>query len=511
MSIQTLDNNKRIAKNTIALSLRFIITASIGIYTSRVILKNLGIEDYGIYNVVGGIIGMFSFLTSSLLNGTQRYLNYFLGRKDKTALNNVYRTSINIFVILGLIILLLGETIGLYFINSQLEIPGNRIIAANWIYQFALLSSFINIISTPYNALIIAFEKMKTFAYVAVVQSIAMLLITAVLVFSPIDKLILYGLLVLLLQGIIRIFYGVYCKKEFPEISYKFQWDKMLFREMSVFSGWTLTGTFAFMMLNQGIAILINVFFGPAINATLAIVQQVNMQLSTFANNFQIASKPQITKYYAEGNWDEMKKLVFLTVKITFLIMIILAIPVIQYVDYILNLWLVEVPPFCSIFLIIALLNTVFTTLGAPIVTAIHSTGTIRNFQIADSLSFLSVLPLTYIAYMIGKEAYYAYIIYFIITIINILIRLYFYKKQLGIYYSDFFYLFFRLFVAGISSAIIVYFYSQLVGINAIVVILCFCITGFFVLIISLLIVFDQVEKKSIILFIQNKINRNNK
>lgn len=209
MSIQTLDNNKRIAKNTIALSLRFIITASIGIYTSRVILKNLGIEDYGIYNVVGGIIGMFSFLTSSLLNGTQRYLNYFLGRKDKTALNNVYRTSINIFVILGLIILLLGETIGLYFINSQLEIPGNRIIAANWIYQFALLSSFINIISTPYNALIIAFEKMKTFAYVAVVQSIAMLLITAVLVFSPIDKLILYGLLVLLLQGIIRIFYGV--------------------------------------------------------------------------------------------------------------------------------------------------------------------------------------------------------------------------------------------------------------------------------------------------------------
>ena len=463
-SKNTIGNNKRIVKNTIALTARMLITIAIGIYTSRVLLSNLGIINYGIYNLIGGVIGMFAFLNTTLINSTQRYLNYYIGKNDQTQLNAVFSTSVNIFTLLGCIVLILLETFGIWFVNCKLDIPDSRLFAANCVYQFTIISSFINIISTPYNAIIVAHERMTTFAFISLSQSIIMLICAFAIKYIPIDSLITYSLLICLLQCGIRAFYSYYCHHKFPHIRYSRKYHSAtLFKEMSIFSGWTLTGTFTYMTYSQGMTILLNLFFGPIINAAQALASQVNNSLNGLSSNFMTASKPQITKLYAAEEISSLKKLLFLSTKMSFIIMSIVSMPFIIYTDYILHLWLKEVPDYTPIFLRFFLLITVWNTMATPAVTAIHATGNIKSFQIYESLTLIFILPMSYIALKVSNNPICAYIVMLIIMIIAQFVRIYFLKNLLNVkcstYLSD---IIFRLLTSFIISFCLCYAFHLL-------------------------------------------------
>ena len=431
-------NNKRIAKNTIALTLRMFFTMSIGIYSSRILLANLGVTDYGINNVVAGIITMFMFLNTSLINGTQRYLNFYLGKNNIETLNKVFSTSIHIFLLLAIFVAVLGETAGIYFLNTKLDIPKDRLIAANWLFQLTIISTFINIISTPYNALIIAKEKMTIFAYVSIANSIYLLLAALAIPYIPYDHLIGYAILIVTWHIIIRLFYSWYCSSHFKTIKYKFIFDKSLFKEMFVFSGWTLTGTFTYMTYTQGLTFLINIFFGPSVNAAQALAQQVNGSLNAFSANFMIATKPQITKYYAEGNLNEMHKLIFFSSKMSYAIMAIVSLPFIIRTDYILGLWLKEIPKHTAFFLQLYLIIAIINTLSSPAITAIHSTGKIKWFQIYESLVLILILPFSYLAIQIWNIPESCYIVTLILIILAQFIRIYFMKQLIELCITEY-------------------------------------------------------------------------
>lgn len=499
-------NNKRIIINTIALSGRMLITMCIGLYTSRLILANLGIEDYGIYNVVGGVVTLFSFLSTAMLNGTQRYLNFYSGRNDVQMINKVFSGSIHIFMFIGLIIIFLGEIIGIYFINYKLKIPNERIIAANWILQFSIITVFINVISTPYNAMIVAFEKMTTFAYISIFQSFATFIITYSLVIFASDRLIIYGGLMCILNISIRIFYSWYVKKAFPSVKYIKKIDRNIIKEMFSFSIWTLTGTFSYMLCTQGLSLLMNMFFGPIVNAAQGIAQQVKGTVTQFANNFGIASKPQITKCFAEGNLVEMKNLLFLSSKISFVIMICLVFPLINRIDYILNLWLTNVPEHANSFIILLLISAIVDSLVMQIVTAIYSTGEIKKFQILDAISFILILPITYIFYKNGFQPEFAYIVFLVLTVLNAFIRLFFYKKQLNLSASEYIWnIFIRNGITGIWAYLALYIFSKYIPYDLGGFILTCCFNVVFVILIASFITFTPSESKKVYRLIFDK------
>lgn len=500
-------NSKRIVKNTIALCFRMLITMAIGIYTSRIVLQSLGVNDFGVYNLVGGIVSMFSFLNTSMLDATQRYLNFYLGKNDYVKLNEVFGTSLTIFALLALVIFILCETIGLYFLYYKLSIPDDRLSAAFWVLQFSAISSLINISSVPYNALVVSYEKMATFAYVSVYQSLAILLVTLSLNFFPFDRLIIYGLLVMFVHISIRLFYRYYCSSRFNNIRYKFCASKLMFKELLSFSGWTLSSTFAYMTYNQGINIMMNMFYGPVVNAAQALASQINGNLNMFSNNFTIASKPQITKYYAEGQMQEMKKLVYLSSKVTFFIFLAIALPFFIRSHYILSLWLHEVPQYTDSFLKIFLLVALVGTLSAPIITAVQATGRIKYFQLTVTLISLMILPLAYIMNLIFNEPIYTYYVILLMTIIMQLGRLYFFKNQLGCSLQEYFKdIIFRLLLVAVLSyllliGIIQFFDNNLWGFILVCIFSCTLVIA-----LSLFIGFNKIERTQIISTIKNKI-----
>ncbi len=311
MTESTLHNNQRIAKNTLALSARMFLTIAVGIYSSRLILDALGVVDYGIYSVVGGVVTFFVFINASLVNAAQRFLNFYMGKGDDVMLCRVFATSRYIFVLLALLIFALGEIVGVVFVNYVLDIPESRLLAANIVCQLTIVAAVIDVLSLPYNALIISYERMVVFAYISVVQSLAVLATAFVLLAWGGDRLVAYAVLLCLIQVGVRVYYGYFCKKHFSILMTREPRDKSLLVEMLGFSGWSLTGAFAYVAHTQGIPILFNLFFGPVVNAANALVQQVNASLSTFGANFMMAAKPQITKYYAEENRGAMAQLVY--------------------------------------------------------------------------------------------------------------------------------------------------------------------------------------------------------
>lgn len=485
------------------------LTICIGIYASRILLSNLGIIDYGVYNVVGGVISLFSFLNVTLINGTQRYLNYYIGKNDNDKINRIFSTSVNVFLALALIIFILAETIGLWFVNYKLVIPTDRMTAANIVYQFTILTALINIISTPYNALIIAFEKMSTFAIVSIIQSISMFGFAYALNWLPWDRLIVYSLLICLLQVGIRLYYGFYCKKNFSEIRHTFAIDKSLFKEMFSFSGWTLTGTFAYMTYNQGVVFLLNMSFGPIVNAAQSLAMQVNNSLNGFSGSFMMASKPRITKYYAEDDLTKMRTLIFLSSKMSFTIMTLVSMPFLICTEKILDIWLQEVPPYTQPLLQILLIITIWNSLSVPAVTGIHATGTIKKFQIVESITLLLILPISYFAIKIYYNPIIAYIVMLIIMIATQFIRLRFMNILLGVdiksYMID---IVTRLTLALSISAIINAVISNVFPDNLLYLIINFISQELLTLAIFYLIALNQFEKKQVISLIQRKFNK---
>lgn len=426
-------NNKRVAKNTLFLYFRMILIMLVTLYTSRVVLAQLGIKDYGIYNVVGGVVTMFAFLNNCMTTSTQRFLTFELGKGNMRKLKDVFAASLNIHIGIGVAIVILAETIGLWFVNYKLVIPADRLAAANWVFQFAILTFLVNIIQVPYNAVLIAHEKMSVYAYISIVEAFLKLGIVYLLSISPFDKLIVYGILIFAVQLLIRCIYQVYCHRHYEESRFRLFWDKELYQQMSGFAGWNLFGSLAWMLRDQGLNIVLNLFFGPVINAARGVAAQVSSAVMNFISNFQVALNPQITKNYANGKIEEMEKLTYLGIKFSYIILFFLAFPLSLNINYVLHLWLVEVPDYTALFIILIMIDSLVGNLfGVPLMTSLSATGKIRNYQIVVSFIILLIVPVGYIALRLGGDAPSVFYITIVFTAISGFVRFLFCRKQIG-------------------------------------------------------------------------------
>lgn len=399
---QTSENNKRIAKNTILLYFRMLFLMLVSLYTSRVILNALGVEDFGIYNVVGGVVAMFSVISSSLSAAISRFITYELGKGDQSKLNRIFSASVTIQLLLSLIIVVLIESVGVWFLNAKMNIPENRMVAANWILQFSIVSFVISLISVPYNAAIIAHEKMSAFACISILEAVGKLAVAFLIVVSPIDRLIFYAILLCVIGVIIRFVYGYYCKKHFAECTYHFHWDKDILKQMFGFAGWNFIGAASAVLRDQGGNIVINLFHGPTVNAARGIAMQVNNAVTGFVTNFMTALNPQITKSYASGNREYMMKLIFQGARLSFYMLLLISLPILMNTHYILVLWLKLVPEHAVLFVQLMLVFTMSEAISNPLVTAMLATGKIRNYQIVVGGLQMMNLPISYICLRLG-------------------------------------------------------------------------------------------------------------
>lgn len=384
---QNASDNKRIAKNTLLLYIRTILIMLVSLYTSRVVLNTLGVEDYGIYQAVGGVVAMFSVISGALSNSISRFITFGLGRGDLDNLNRVFCTSINIQILISVIVLLLCEAVGVWFLNYKMNIPVDRLPAANWVLQSSLITFVLGLLSTPFNASIIAHEHMNAFAYISILEAVLKLIIIYALCISPYDKLISYSILLVIVSAIIRFIYGLYCRKHFSECKYRFIYDKPIFREMVGFAGWNFFTNAAYIFNTQGISILINIYFGVALNAARGIATQVDAAVRQFVDNFSMAVNPQITKSYASGDIERMNYLICKGARFSFFLLFLFCLPVIVETNYILSIWLKTVPNYTVAFVRLAFVGSLITCLGTTGYTACMATGKIRNYVIWITLS----------------------------------------------------------------------------------------------------------------------------
>lgn len=400
--INKSENNKRIAKNTLALYIRTLITLSVGLFTSRLVLNALGVDNFGIYNVVGGVVAMFSIISGSLSQAISRYLTYELGKGDNKALHRIFCTSINTQILMSLIVLILMETIGLWFLNTHINIAEERMYAAIWVFQFSIIAFIVNLISVPYNAAIIAHERMKAFAYVSIFEALMKLIIVVGLYYTVADKLITYAFLLLMVSLLLRLIYGIYCKRHFEECHYSFVFDKSLFKNMFKFAGWNFVGATAYIFNTQGINIISNLFFGVTINAARGIAMQVDSITRGFVLNFTTAIKPQIVKSYSSGDKTYMTKLVCSGAKYSFFLMFLFALPFMMEAETILTVWLKLVPDHAANFVRLTMLYTLATLLGDTLYTNIQATGILKKYMLYETAITLFVFPLTYLLFSLG-------------------------------------------------------------------------------------------------------------
>lgn len=427
-------NNKRIAKNTVYLYIRTIIIMLITLYTSRVILNTLGVEDYGVYNAVGGVVSMFTVLTGALSAAISRYITFELGRDENniSRLKVIFSTSLRIQIILGIIILFLGETVGLWFLNSQMNIPDGRMVAANWVWQCALISFVIELISVPYNAAIIAHEHMNAYAVISILNVLMKLGICFLLVLSPWDKLATYAVLLVVVSTITRLVYGIYCGRFFKECQYVREKDGSLTKEMFGFAGFSFLNNTANIFNSQGLNILINVFFGVTFNAARGVATQVEGAIMQLVNNFTVAINPQITKSYAIGDNERVYSLVCRGTKYSYYLMLLFAIPVFFETDYILKIWLKTVPDYTTLFLRLSLIGAMIKMLGNTGYTACMATGNIKNYSIWITSVGILAFPLTWVAFALGAPAEYAYYVFIAVYVGVEIVRLFLMRQMIG-------------------------------------------------------------------------------
>ena len=433
MSNQTSDNNKRIAKNTLLLYFRMLFMMVVSLYTSRVILNALGVEDFGIYNVVGGVVAMFTVISGSLSAAISRFITYELGKGDQSKLNKIFSASVTIQLLLSLIIVVLIESVGVWFLNAKMTIPEDRMAAANWVLQFSIITFVINLISVPYNAAIIAHEKMSAFAYISILEAVCKLAIAFLIIVSPIDKLIFYAILMCAVSIIVRLTYGHYCKKHFAECNYHFHWDKEILKKMFGFAGWNFIGASSAVLRDQGVNIVINIFCGPAVNAARGISSQVNSAIMGFVNNFTTALNPQITKSYASGDHKYMMTLIFQGARLSFYILLLLSLPVILNAHYILKLWLSNVPEHTELFVQLILICAMGESLSNTMVTAMLATGNIRNYQIVVGGLQMMNLPISYICLRLGFMPESVLIVAIVVSQCCLAARLYMLRGMIGL------------------------------------------------------------------------------
>ena len=392
-------NNKRIARNTLLLYIRMGLVMLISLYVARVVLSVLGEDDYGIYNVVGGVVVMFSFLSSTLASASQRFFAFELGRGNYENLNRIFNINLILFCIVTLIIILLAETVGLWFMNTRMTIPAERMGAANWIYQFSILSFCTNIIAIPYQATIIARERMNFYALVGIMEALLKLAFVLLLMHMDwgADVLIVYGALMLVVSIITNGAYVTVARRHFEETKIRLYWERKQVKEIVSYSGWNLFGALASVIRSHGINILINVFFNPAVNAARALSYQVNNALNQFASNFYTAVRPQVTKYYAQGDREATFNLVFSSSKFAYYLLLFLAVPVLVFTGQIIDLWLVDVPDYTVLFVKLVVIIGLIDSISNPLMTLAQATGRVRGYQIVCGSILLMNLPVSWL------------------------------------------------------------------------------------------------------------------
>lgn len=440
MSKQTINNSKRIAKNTILLYFRMIVTTIVSLYTARLILRFLGVEDYGISNVVGGLIGFMSILTSTMTSATQRFLSYDLGTGNIQQYKCTYSMLIYIYAIFCIFCVLLMEMIGPYCIQKHLVIPPDRLIAAQWLFQFTIVNFIFATISIPMTSSIVAYEKMGVYAYFTFIDVFFKLVAVLALYLTPIDKLITYGLTTSCFQIVTNFIIFYYCWKHLEGCKVVRFWDKNLFKRMVGYAGWNLFGSTTNVMNRQGQTLLLNLFFGPVVNAAKAIADKIDSIVFSFGSNFYMAVSPQIIKSYAAGEIDYMRKLVLSTSKYSFYLLFLISLPLILNMKELLGLWLggdmvsQEMIYFAQLELIFSLVNV----LENPITMAIRATGTIRKYQICVGIQTLMFIPICYFAFFLGFPAYSSMIILSTIYAIVQFVRVYLVKDVIKIKIGDY-------------------------------------------------------------------------
>lgn len=433
-----MNSNNRIAKNTLLLYIRMLIILIISLYTSRVILSVLGVDDFGIYNVVGGVVILFSFLTNAMTSSTQRFLNYNLGLNDEKKTNKVFNTALITHFTVLILVLILAETVGLWFIKTQLNIPVDRTAAMLWVYQMSVFTTLINIMVIPYRASIIAAEKMSVFAYTSIFEACLKLIIVLILPYVTSDKLISYAVLLSLVSVLNFIIYEEVCRRKLSFTRFCLQWDKARYKEQISFSGWYLFGGIAMVGSKQGTNILINIFFNVAVNASVGIANQVRNAVYGFISSFQTAFNPPIVKLYAAREFDELRKLIYRSSRFSYFLLFALSFPIILFCKEILSIWLVNVPKYAVIFTQLVMMESFTEALSSPLSTAIGATGKVQKYQLFVSMIILLSLPLIYISFRLESNPIIAFLINLIISITALLYRLLYVRKYVPYSFRDY-------------------------------------------------------------------------
>lgn len=397
-----MSNNRVIARNTLILYFRMFFTMLVSLYTTRVILQVLGVDDYGIYQTVGGLVAMLSFLNSSLSTSTSRFLTYALGINDSNKLSNTFSTLLTIHIILALLVFVFAETIGIWIVKDKLNLPPDRMNSALFAYHISVFTALITITQVPYNATIISHEKMDIYAFITIVDVILKLLIVYLLRLFNGDKLKLYSLMICILQVGISIFYRFYCVSRFKETRYRLVIDKGIFKDIASFSGWNLWSNTAIALNSQGMTLLVNMYFSPAVVAARSIANQVNMAANQFVQNFRTAANPQIVKQYAVGNYDESKYLLLSSTKYSYYLMMCICIPICFVAEDLLLLWLKDVPEYTVAFLQISVITSLSQVFDHSFYTALYAKGQIRENAILSPSILIASFIITYILYKNG-------------------------------------------------------------------------------------------------------------
>ncbi|MBN1604006.1 MAG: hypothetical protein JW915_20515 [Chitinispirillaceae bacterium] len=481
-------NNKRIAKNTLMLYFRMFFTMGVSLYTSRIVLNVLGVEDFGIYNVVGGVVAMYAMVNASLASASQRFITFELGKCSDKKLGETFSVVVTIHYVLAIVVFIIAETIGLWFLNTHINIASSRMSAANWVFQCSLLSFITGLISVPYNASIIAHERMKAFAYIGIIEVVLKLVIVFALYFGRFDKLKLYAILVLSVSVIVRLLYGYYCKRSFDECKFRLLWNRELLCRIAGFAGWNFIGTSSSVLMTQGVNILLNMFYGVVVNAAMGIAMQVQGAVGGFINNFMKALSPQITKSYASNDKKYMMSLILQGARLSFYLMFFLSLPVLIETQSVLKLWLKIVPDYAVVFVQLSLIFAISQTLSNTLITATLATGNIKTYQIiVGGLQMLN-FPFSYIALLLGFPPQSTLVIAIALSVACLFARLYLLRGMIKlpvIYYLR--HVLLNVIVVAVLSSVIpvIVCISMQSGITRLFCVCCVCVVSTFSIIYS--------------------------
>ncbi len=506
-----MSSNKTIAKNTLFLYFRMMLTMCVGLYTSRLVLETLGVVDYGIYGLVGGIVSMFAFLNSAMSSSTQRYLSFDIGKKDWGKLQKTFNATLNIHIGIAIVIFILAETIGLWFVNYKLDIPAERMYAVNWVYQFSIFTFIINVIQVPYNALLFAREHMSVYAYVSILETVLKLGIVLYLVQAThTDQLILYAILTFVVAFVIQTIYKLYCKKCFKESVYKFHWDKTYYKELMSYSGWNLFSAVSDISRRQGSNIILNLFYGPAVNAAYVLSESIYGIVSSFVNSVQTAFNPQIVKSYSNNQKTQTLHLVYTSSKFTFFSMLIIITPLIINVKYIINLWLgaENIPNYTTDFISLGLMSALLINMSNPMSMAVSATGKIRNFELINSsLKFIQILIVWFVL-KVADEPKLMYYVFIIMAIVILFFKLIYIKIVYQTNLKSFLYQILRMVFVTITVVIMIYLFKDFLIENNNFILLLFksLFISVIVLLLSFMIGVSKNEKKMVYTLLFNKI-----